>query len=60
MKKSRYIIGIDLGTTNSSLSYIDTKGHDTIRAFAIPQLVEEGVVKNLMALPSFLYIAGEY
>ncbi len=25
MEKSRYIVGIDLGTTNSVVSYIDTK-----------------------------------
>ena len=60
MKKSRYIIGIDLGTTNSSLSYIDTGGGTAIRAFAVPQLAGEGVVKELKALPSFLYIPGEY
>ncbi len=60
MKKSRYIIGIDLGTTNSSLSYIDTKGDGGIRAFPIPQPAAEGIVKDLKALPSFLYIPGEY
>ncbi len=62
MKKSRYIIGIDLGTTNSSLSYIDTKSEaeHKIEAFAIPQLVDEGVIKNLKALPSFLCLPGEY
>jgi len=60
LKKSRYIIGIDLGTTNSSLSYIDTEGDGGIRPFAIPQLAGEGVVKELKALPSFLYIPGEY
>ncbi len=62
MKDSRYIIGIDLGTTNSTLSYIDTKSKDTMGAqiFIIPQLVDEGTVKNRNALPSFLYLPGDY
>jgi actin-like ATPase involved in cell morphogenesis len=62
LKESRYIIGIDLGTTNSTLSYIDTENsaENDIQAFAIPQLVDEGVVKDLKALPSFLYLPGEY
>ena len=62
MKKSQYIIGIDLGTTNSTLSYIDTKGSckSRIHIFEIPQLIDEGTVKSLKALPSFLYLPGEY
>ncbi len=61
MKKSRYIIGIDLGTTNSSLSYIDTeKAESGIEMFSIPQLYEEGVVKEKKSLPSFLYLPGEF
>jgi molecular chaperone DnaK (HSP70) len=62
LKESRYIIGIDLGTTNSTLSYLDTEGSEDniIQTFAIPQLVDEGVVKNINALPSFLYLPGEY
>jgi molecular chaperone DnaK (HSP70) len=62
MNKSRFIIGIDLGTTNSTLSYIDTKSKDRTgtRIFSVPQLVDEGAVKNRNALPSFLYLPGEY
>lgn len=62
MKQSRFIIGIDLGTTNSTLSYIDTEGKDKkgIKTFSIPQLIEEGVLKDRDALPSFLYLPGEY
>ena len=61
LKTSRYIIGIDLGTTNSSLSYIDTEktGHE-IEIFTIPQLVDEGTIKGLKTLPSFLYLPGEH
>lgn len=56
---SRYLIGIDLGTTNSVVAYIDTEaapGADSgIRVFPIPQLVAHGEVRTLPALPSFLY-----
>ncbi len=62
MKEPRYIIGIDLGTTNSTLSYIDTesKSPKEIQVFQIPQLVDDGLLNNLSALPSFLYLPGEY
>lgn len=61
MRSSRYVIGIDLGTTNSTLSYIDTAGDRCeIKTFDIPQLVEAGTIKSLPALPSFLYLPGEY
>jgi molecular chaperone DnaK (HSP70) len=56
---SRYLIGIDLGTTNSVVAYIDThSGIDTsspIVVFPVPQLVGQGEVRALPALPSFLY-----
>jgi molecular chaperone DnaK (HSP70) len=56
---SRYLIGIDLGTTNSVLAYIDTQsvadGGSPIRVFPVPQLVAHGEVCTLPALPSFLY-----
>jgi len=56
---SRYLIGIDLGTTNSVLAYIDTQvvanAGDNISVLPIPQLVGHGEVRTLSALPSFLY-----
>ena len=56
---SRYLIGIDLGTTNSVVAYIDTQEvadvGSPIRVFPIPQLVAHGEVLTLPALPSFLY-----
>lgn len=57
---SRFVIGIDLGTTNSTLSSIDTESGPEIKTFDIPQLVEAGEIKSLPALPSFLYLPGEY
>ena len=61
---SRYLIGIDLGTTNSSVAYIDTKeidwvGPPVIRTFLIPQLIAEGELGSSPVLPSFLYIATD-
>ncbi len=59
----RYIIGIDLGTTNSAVSYVDLT-QDTskqkIRIFKIPQLTGPGEMTRLSVLPSFLYIPGTY
>jgi molecular chaperone DnaK (HSP70) len=56
---SRYLIGIDLGTTNSVVAYIDTQnvadGGSPIRVFPVPQLVAHGEVSTLPTLPSFLY-----
>jgi molecular chaperone DnaK (HSP70) len=61
---SRYLIGIDLGTTNSAVAYIDirepiTGDTPTIHVFNIPQLIAEGEVGAVPTLPSFLYFANE-
>ena len=60
---SRYLIGIDLGTTNSVVAYIDTQHVDergsAIHVFPVPQLVEHGEVRTLPTLPSFLYFPTE-
>jgi molecular chaperone DnaK (HSP70) len=57
---SRYLIGIDLGTTNSAVAYIDTgdaasAGSSVIRVFDIAQLTGLGEVRAVPLLPSFLY-----
>ncbi|MGE3806397.1 MAG: Hsp70 family protein [Gemmataceae bacterium] len=63
---ARYLIGIDLGTTNSALAYIDLKGPGIrsgtpeIRTFAIPQLVAPAETAPRSLLPSFLYLPGEH
>jgi molecular chaperone DnaK (HSP70) len=60
MSHSRYIIGIDLGTTNSVASYIDMEATDPeCRLFKIPQVTDAGVVEELDHLPSFLYLPAE-
>lgn len=56
----RYIIGIDLGTTNSSVAYVDThKPPLALQLFAIPQLVSSGRIESLWTLPSFCYLIGQ-
>lgn len=61
MEKNRYIIGIDLGTTNSVLSYIDLENEEQgIETFSIPQLVKAGKVDSKNTLPSFIYLPGEH
>lgn len=54
---SRYKIGIDLGTSNSVLSYVD-KLADTPQSevVEIPQLVAERATASSRTLPSFLYL----
>jgi molecular chaperone DnaK (HSP70) len=57
----RFIVGIDLGTTNSALAAIDTRARRrTIASLPIPQLVAEGRVAERPTLPSALYRAGEH
>ena len=59
---SRYIVGIDLGTTNSALWYVDTgaaeEEHPRLQSLSIPQVVQPGIVEERTLLPSFLYLPG--
>jgi hypothetical protein len=58
--ESEFIVGIDLGTTNSALSYCaaaDESGQIAVEN--IPQLANPNEVANRTLLPSFLYIPGE-
>jgi molecular chaperone DnaK (HSP70) len=57
---SRFLIGIDLGTTNSAMSFVDTAEKTwAVRDFPIPQLVAAGQVEARDVLPSFHYEAAE-
>jgi hypothetical protein len=58
MTLSRYIIGIDLGTTNCALAYADTGAGDeaAIRLLAVQQVVQPGTVEERTLMPSFLYL----
>jgi hypothetical protein len=56
---SRFVIGIDLGTTNCALAYADTGAGDARPTpFRIPQVVAPGQVESRELLPSFLYLPG--
>jgi hypothetical protein len=56
----RYIIGIDLGTTHTALSFAELGAEGTRAEIApIPQLVAAGTVEARPLLPSFLYLAHE-
>lgn len=59
----RFSVGIDLGTTNSVVSYLELEQCDGEKAplevMPIPQLVGPGSVNDKPQLPSFLYQAHE-
>jgi hypothetical protein len=68
---ARYLIGIDLGTTNSALACIDLRrgtgsarakepARPEIRPFPVPQLVAPGELGDRELLPSFLYLPGPH
>ena len=57
---ARYLVGIDLGTTNTACAYVDTAAGRAIQVFEIPQLVAPGEVRSRPTLPSFLYLAGAH
>jgi molecular chaperone DnaK (HSP70) len=63
MSGSRYLIGIDLGTTNSVVAYIDREqsleSQSGIHVFDIEQLAGPGELRKFPALPSFLYFPTE-
>lgn len=59
MSDHKYIIGIDLGTTNSVVAYTEAgqNGEEAdITLFPIPQLVDEGSVAQRDMLPSFVFL----
>src|SRR5579872_2151710 len=59
-----YVVGIDLGTTNSALAYAEIRpdadpfAPANVQLLAIPQLVNPGEVRDEGLLPSFLYLPG--
>ncbi|MDB6153707.1 MAG: Chaperone protein DnaK [Chthoniobacteraceae bacterium] len=55
---ARFVVGIDLGTTNSAVAYVDTE-KGAIRTFTIPQLVAPGEIEARETLPSFHYEPAE-
>ena len=58
----QFVIGIDLGTTNSALAYASLESgdaeHPNVSLLPIPQLANPGEVADFDLLPSSLYIPG--
>jgi hypothetical protein len=57
-------VGIDLGTTNSALAYIDPaqaaeSGAPSIQVLEVPQYVAQGRIEARRTLPSFLYLGDQ-
>ena len=63
MSDAKYIVGLDLGTTNSILAYTaaDVEARETpeIHVLEIAQLVGPGAVADQDMLPSFIYLPNE-
>jgi len=61
---ARYVVGIDLGTTNSALAYAaivpepDPAASASVEVMPIPQLTNPGEVRDEDLLPSLLYLPG--
>lgn len=54
---TEYVIGIDLGTTNSVVAYTPYEGEaPDVSLLEIPQIVSSGTIENRLSLPSFLYV----
>ncbi len=52
----RYIVGIDLGTTNCAVAFVDTlENSKKVETFQVEQLVDWNMVEKRDTLPSFHY-----
>jgi molecular chaperone DnaK (HSP70) len=63
MTRPRFIVGIDLGTTNTVVAFADTgasSGAPAVSVFAVPQLVAPGEVSAQPLLPSARYHPAEH
>ncbi|HVS38989.1 MAG TPA: Hsp70 family protein, partial [Gemmataceae bacterium] len=61
MAASRFVVGIDLGTTNSGAAYVDTGAAEADGRsldLPIPQVVGPNTVADRLLLPSYLYLPG--
>lgn len=57
---AQYVIGIDLGTTNSVLAYAPINAENPqVELLQVPQLTAPGAIENRTSLPSFLYLAPD-
>lgn len=59
-ERARFVVGIDLGTTNSAVCFVDTRRDEwTIDVFSIAQPVAAGQIERRETLPSFHYEAAD-
>jgi len=60
VSEPRYALGVDLGTTNCALSYVDLASDEDEagrqQTLPVPQLTGPGAVEERSLLPSFLYL----
>jgi molecular chaperone DnaK (HSP70) len=61
---ARFLVGIDLGTINTALAYVDLAAEgdpaEGLQTLSIPQLVAVGEVGERRLLPSNAYLPGEH
>lgn len=61
MSQSKFIIGIDLGTTNCTMAFStldvgkESSNNPSIDQFSIPQMTAAGTQSDALSLPSFVY-----
>jgi hypothetical protein len=59
-EEKRYCVGIDLGTTNSVVAWVDLSQCERekapLKVMGIPQLIAPGEIEERVQLPSFLYL----
>jgi len=62
--RSRFLVGIDLGTIHTALAYVDLAGEgdlaEAVQVLAVPQLIAPGEVGERRLLPSSAYVPGEH
>jgi molecular chaperone DnaK (HSP70) len=59
-RMAQYVVGIDLGTSNCAVAVAPIgEAKVPVALFAIPQVVDAGVVESRRLLPSFLYIPAD-
>ncbi len=57
---AKYVLGIDLGTTNSVLAYAPLDASAArVELLLIPQLVDANTIENRKSLPSFCFVAPD-
>ncbi|MGM9992729.1 MAG: Hsp70 family protein [Candidatus Bruticola sp.] len=59
-RSKHWVVGIDLGTTNSAMSRLPLAEESTLESVLITQRISENQISRLSTLPSFLYLPGAH